>query len=179
VAVNGPALAAVAAGSLLVYAALEGKTVLGAIQAVIQGKAPATGAASGAIPIASDIAGAASAAAGSLTLGDTGASSPSAAQNQATAKMLAISMGYSSWTAGQQWDDWVSLWNEESGWSITAANPISDARGIAQNINGYGPGYLEGNAQSQITWGINYIAGRYGNPSAAWAFETSHTPNWY
>jgi hypothetical protein len=25
----------------------------------------------------------------------------------------------------------------------------------------------------------NYIKGRYGNPAAAWAFETSHTPNWY
>jgi hypothetical protein len=176
------ALGAVFAGSLFLYAALTGRTVLGSVKALISGKAPATvtPAASSAVPVAADIANAAAAAAGSVTLspaGNTGAANAGAAANQATAKMLAASMGHAGWTTGQQWADWVSLWNQESGWNIDAANPASAARGIAQNINGYGPTYLQGSAQSQITWGINYIAGRYGSPSAAWAHEVSS--NWY
>ena len=111
------------------------------------------------------------------TAGDTGAANAGAASNQALAKQIATSMGFASWTTGQAWADWVSLWNQESGWNIDAANPTSSARGIAQNIGGYGPDYLEGNATSQITWGINYIAGRYGSPVMAWAHEQSN--NWY
>lgn len=181
--ISVPALGAVAAGSLMLYAALKGKTVLGSVQALIKGKSPSTSASANPIPIAADIAAAASSAAGSVTLGNapagnTGAASPSAASNQALAKMLAISMGHADWTTGAQWSDWVSLWNQESGWSITAANPTSNARGIAQNINGYGPDYLQGNAQSQISWGIRYIEERYpAGPIEAWAHEVAD--NWY
>lgn len=176
-AVNGPALAAVAAGSIFLYAGLKGKSILATVQSIVKGKAPASVPGSSPVPIAADIASAAAAAAASVTLGGTSlTTSPGASQNQATAKMLAISMGYSSWTTGQEWMDWVKLWNQESGWSITAHNP-SGASGIAQNINGYSADYLQGNAQSQITWGINYIAGRYGSPSGAWAHEVAD--DWY
>lgn len=180
---NGVAVGAIGAGSLFLYAALTNKTVLGSIRALVQGKSPATGAAgSNPVPIASDIASAAAAAAGSVALGappagNTGASSPSAASNQALAKMLATSLGHADWTVGQQWADWVSLWNQESGWSIIAYNK-SGASGIAQNINGYGPDYLQYNAQSQITWGIHYFEQRYpSGPSEAWAHEVAN--NWY
>ena len=33
------------------------------------------------------------------------------------------------------------------------------------------------NAATQIKWGLNYIAGRYGSPSAAKTFWLAH--NWY
>jgi TP901 family phage tail tape measure protein len=71
-----------------------------------------------------------------------------------------------------------SLWNEESGWSAFAVNAASGAYGIPQAL-GHGHPYALGDYKNQIIWGLNYIKGRYGNPAAAWAFETSHTPNWY
>jgi hypothetical protein len=80
----------------------------------------------------------------------------------------------------------IWLWNRESGWDPAAANPTSDARGIAQNIHGWGPGYQPGNWQQQIQWGLNYInhtstqgpgGTPYGSPCAAWAHEQSS--GWY
>jgi hypothetical protein len=111
-------------------------------------------------------------AAASLSTASTGSGS----SNEQLANSMAAS-GY-GWTGGQATclDD---LWTEESGFSAYAANPTSDARGIPQNINGWSAGYQPGNASQQIAWGLSYIAGRYGNPCAAWAFETSHVPNWY
>jgi hypothetical protein len=35
------------------------------------------------------------------------------------------------------------------------------------------------NPATQITWGLNYIQGRYGTPCNAWAFWNSHSPGWY
>ena len=57
-----------------------------------------------------------------------------------------------------------------------AANPTSDARGIAQRIEGWGPGYEPGNAGQQIAWMINYIKGRPRAPKGA-AFEVA-AMNW-
>jgi hypothetical protein len=165
-AISGVAVAYTAVGGLIAYSGIKGATLTDTFQAVLKGNLNLT-----------DTETIAGTAASSGTTGDTGAASPSASANQALAKSLATSMGYSSWTTGQEWSDWVSLWNQESGWSITAANPSSNARGIAQNINGYGSDYEEGNATSQITWGIDYIASRYGSPSLAWAHEQEN--NWY
>lgn len=100
----------------------------------------------------------------------------SGGSNEALANSMAAS-GY-GWT-GSQATCLDELWTEESGFSAYAANSSSDARGIAQNIGGWSASYQEGDASQQITWGLQYIAGRYGNPCAAWTFETSHTPNWY
>jgi hypothetical protein len=96
--------------------------------------------------------------------------------NERLANSMATS-GY-GWT-GSQLTCLDELWTEESGFSAYAANPTSDARGIAQNINGWSADYQEGNAAQQIKWGLDYIDGRYGTPCAAWTFEKSHTPNWY
>lgn len=82
------------------------------------------------------------------------------------------------WT-GTQWTCLNELWTEESGWDADAANPTSDARGIPQNISGWSLGYMPGNAGQQITWGLDYIGGRYGTPCAAWGHEKSTSPNWY
>jgi resuscitation-promoting factor RpfB len=181
VSVDAVGLGSVAFGAVMLYAGIKGISAGAALTSVVKGTSPAG------VPVTAAITGtpaAAAAGAGGVnagglasTAGNTGAANAGAASNQALAKQLAASLGHSDWTSGQNWDDWVSLWNQESGWNTDAANPSSDARGIAQNINGYGPGYEQGNAASQITWGINYIAQRYGSPSMAWAHEVAN--NWY
>jgi resuscitation-promoting factor RpfB len=168
------------AGGVLLWSGIKGKSVTSVFRQLIGGDAPTTATNANTIvqtSTTSPTSGGSESTASAT--GNTGASSPSAAANQALAKVLAIAMGYPQWAMDPtQWDDWVSLWNQESGWNINAANPSSNARGIAQNINGYNnTDYLEGNARSQITWGINYIASRYGSPSAAWTHEVQN--NWY
>lgn len=180
-AVNGPAVAAIGVGVLFLYAGIKGQSVLKALQNVVTGQSPTSGQSEGNVltaPITATVT--SGSGNGSVPITNPSIANPTsnnASANQALAKQLAISLGHSDWTTGTNWSDWVKLWNQESGWSITAANPTSSARGIAQNINGYGPGYEQGNASSQITWGINYIAGRYGNPTAAWEHEVAN--NWY
>jgi hypothetical protein len=167
-AIKGASVAYCAVGGIVLYSGIKGSTISDTFKAVIKGNLNVTDTETIGVPATTGTAGAA---------GDTGASNATAAENQALAKTLATQMGYASWTTGQAWADWASLWNQESGWNIDAANPTSSARGIAQNINGYGPDYEQGNATSQITWGINYIASRYGNPVLAWAHEQAN--NWY
>lgn len=71
----------------------------------------------------------------------------------------------------------VKLWQKESGWSTTAHNS-SGAHGIPQALPGskMGPGW-QSDANVQITWGINYIAGRYSTPCGAWSH--SQSVGWY
>jgi hypothetical protein len=108
--------------------------------------------------------------------GPAGVALTSANSNVAVGQQMASAYG---WGSGTEWTCLDELWTHESGWSSTAANPSSDARGIPQNINGWSAGYQYGNARQQIAWGLSYIQGRYGTPCAAWAFEMSHYPNWY
>ncbi|MDL9980236.1 hypothetical protein [Microbacterium candidum] len=70
-----------------------------------------------------------------------------------------------------------ALWNRESGWRVNASNP-SGAYGIPQALPGskMGAGW-QNNPVVQITWGLNYIAGRYGTPCGAWAH--SQSTGWY
>ncbi len=75
----------------------------------------------------------------------------------------------------------VALWNKESHWNVTAQNRSSGAYGIPQalpasKMAAYGSDYLE-NYKTQIDWGLNYIANRYGTPTAA--YEHSSNVNWY
>lgn len=173
--VDGPAIAAIGVGVVFLWGGIKGYSPLRAFQNLITGQNPNTGQTTSLLTNPN-----ASASNATVTSGGVNLSNPAsndAATNQTLAKQLAISMGHGDWTSGQMWSDWVSLWNQESGWKIDAANPTSRARGIAQDINGYGPDNLQGNAISQITWGINYISGRYGNPSAAEAHERAN--NWY
>jgi hypothetical protein len=66
----------------------------------------------------------------------------------------------------------VSLWNRESGWRTTAANP-NGAYGIPQAYPGSKMASAgadwQTNPATQITWGLDYIAARYGSPCGAWA----------
>lgn len=80
----------------------------------------------------------------------------------------------------------TDLWNRESGnpkagstaitWNPAAANPTSSARGIAQKMTSI-HGAIEPTPQGQIDWGLQYISGRYGSPSAALAFHKRN--GWY
>lgn len=110
------------------------------------------------------------------------ATGSTAAQNQAIGKLQAAAYG---WSTGVQWDDLVRLWTQESGWNNTAENGSSGAYGIPQALpyskmpKAAWPPRYGGRADptSQIQWGLSYIKGRYGSPSAAWAHEISY--NWY
>jgi uncharacterized protein YabE (DUF348 family) len=85
---------------------------------------------------------------------------------QAIAQKLVKARGWSS----TQFDCLVTLWNHESGWRVHAGNPSSGAYGIPQALPGskMGPGWQD-DATVQITWGLGYIANRYGTPCGAWS----------
>ena len=75
----------------------------------------------------------------------------------------------------------VKLWNRESGWNPNAHNKSSGAHGIPQSLPASkmaseGSDYYT-NGETQIRWGLKYIAGRYGTPANAWAH--SQQTGWY
>lgn len=75
----------------------------------------------------------------------------------------------------------VSLWQKESGWRVDAANASSGAYGIPQALPGSKMASAgedwQTNPATQITWGLDYIAGRYATPCGAWsAFQSK---GWY
>jgi hypothetical protein len=92
----------------------------------------------------------------------------SPAQAQAIAQQLVSQRGWDS----SQFQCLVQLWGHESGWRINAAN-ASGAYGIPQALPGSKMGSAgsdwANNATTQITWGLGYIAGRYGTPCGAWS----------
>jgi len=79
------------------------------------------------------------------------------------------------------------LWNRESQWRYNAQNPTSSAYGIPQSLAG--PDGVPGskmaafgadwrtNPVTQIKWGLDYIADRYGTPCGAWGHSESQ--GWY
>lgn len=75
----------------------------------------------------------------------------------------------------------VALWNRESGWRVNAYNASSGAYGIPQSLPGNkmasaGEDWAT-NPATQISWGLGYIAGRYGAPCGAWGH--SNAVGWY
>ena len=82
--------------------------------------------------------------------------------------------------ATDQWQYLDALWQRESGWNQLAEN-ASGAYGIPQSLPGskmaeVAPDWRT-NAETQITWGLAYIAARYGNPRGAWGH--SQRVGWY
>lgn len=80
-----------------------------------------------------------------------------------------------------QWQYLDALWHRESGWNHLAENPSSGAYGIPQSLPAtkmavVGDDYRT-NPETQIRWGLAYIAARYGNPQGAWAH--SERVGWY
>lgn len=165
--VTGTSLAALAAGSALLWGAVTGNSVLSIAQGVVKGQKPP------AVPAGSQAT--AAVASGGGTVAPVGGSvSGSNAANQALGRSMAALYG---WGTGAEWTALNDVVMEESGWNASIKNPSSDASGIAQNINGFGPGYEEGNAPQQIAWLLNYIKQRYGDPIAAQQFHVAN--GWY
>ena len=107
--------------------------------------------------------------------GDLGAGVSGSNQQMGLQMMMRMGFPRSQWPALKE------LWTRESGWSHTVSNPSSGAHGIPQSLPASkmaseGADYMS-NPKTQIAWGLKYIKGRYGTPSAALAFHDSH--NWY
>jgi hypothetical protein len=104
------------------------------------------------------------------------AGTPDPGSAQAVGAQLVAARGWDT----SQYNCLVSLWNRESGWNVYASNP-SGAYGIPQALPGSKMSSVgadwQTNPATQITWGLNYIQGRYGTPCAAWAHSEAN--NWY
>jgi hypothetical protein len=112
--------------------------------------------------------------------GDSTSSVPVDVPTPGSAKAIAYSMVKARGWSTSEYQCLVDLWNRESGWNVTAANP-SGAYGIPQALPGSkmssaGPDW-QSNARTQIAWGLGYISGRYGTPCSAWAHSNAY--NWY
>lgn len=99
-------------------------------------------------------------------------------QNAAIGRALASQRG---WT-GTEWTDLLELWSCESSWQTVSPNTEdSGSYGIPQSLPAskmatFGADYLT-NPETQIKWGLDYIARNYGSPSVA--LEHHYTHNWY
>lgn len=110
------------------------------------------------------------------TAGPPAVGAPNPGSAQAIGHDLVIARGWGE----DQYACLVSLFNRESGWNVYAANP-SGAYGIPQALPGSkmasaGADWAT-NPATQITWGLNYIAARYGTPCGAWGH--SQSAGWY
>lgn len=97
--------------------------------------------------------------------------------NRALGYQLLLDFGFPA----AQWKYLDVLWHRESGWNHLAENPSSGAYGIPQSLPAtkmavVGPDWRT-NPETQIRWGLAYIAARYGSPEGAWAH--SERVGWY
>ncbi|HEY0215090.1 MAG TPA: ubiquitin-like domain-containing protein [Cellulomonas sp.] len=97
--------------------------------------------------------------------------------SQEIGKQLAAARGWGD----DQFSCLLQLWNKESGWRVDAANSSSGAYGIPQALPGSKMASVADdwrtNPATQITWGLNYIAGRYSTPCGAWS--SFQAKGWY
>jgi hypothetical protein len=97
--------------------------------------------------------------------------------NRALGYQYLIDFGFGS----DQWPYLDALWTRESGWDHLAENPRSGAYGIPQSLPGTKMAVVgddwRTNPDTQIRWGLAYIAARYGIPQRAW--EHSERVGWY
>lgn len=102
-------------------------------------------------------------------------SNPSA--NVEIGRRMAAARG---WT-GSEFNCLYMLWQKESGWNTTAGNRSSGAYGIPQALPGSkmatNGADWQTNPETQIAWGLGYIAGRYKAPCGAW--QKSQAVGWY
>lgn len=160
-------------GGILIYAGIRGYSVLQVAGNLVTGK-----------PITTDV---------KVTnpLSTPGESSSSTGvpvsydvqSPRATGQAMAAAMG---WT-GSEWSALEQLWTHESNWDNHAKNPSSGAYGIPQALpyskmpKTAWPETAGGKSdiRAQVQWGLNYIKGRYGTPTMAWAFWQRQSPHWY
>jgi hypothetical protein len=100
-----------------------------------------------------------------------------AASAQAIARSMLAARGWSS-----QMGCLIEIWNHESGWNPRATNPNGGAYGIPQALPGSKMASAgadwQTNPATQIRWGLDYIASRYGDPCGAWSTWQAHG-GWY
>ncbi|GAB6900865.1 aggregation-promoting factor C-terminal-like domain-containing protein [Kineosporia succinea] len=96
---------------------------------------------------------------------------------KSVAQLMLADRGWSS----SQFSCLDSLWTKESGWNYQATNPSSGAYGIPQSLPGSKMASAgsdwQTNPVTQIRWGLDYIADRYGTPCGAWSH--SQSVGWY
>jgi hypothetical protein len=113
---------------------------------------------------------------------DSGCPDPNAAvADPSTAQAVALDLAAARGWTGPQYDALIALWSRESGWRVNALNSSSCAYGIPQALPGSkmasaGADWLT-NPATQITWGLDYIQGRYGDPIGALAHSDAN--HWY
>ncbi|MEO7122962.1 MAG: lytic transglycosylase domain-containing protein [Lacisediminihabitans sp.] len=102
---------------------------------------------------------------------------PDPGSAQAIGHELVLARGWGE----DQYSCLVSLFNRESHWNVYAGNPVSGAYGIPQALPGTKMASAgadwQSNPRTQITWGLGYIASRYGTPCGAWGH--SQASGWY
>ncbi|GAA1990775.1 hypothetical protein GCM10009777_27630 [Microbacterium pumilum] len=119
--------------------------------------------------------------ASSSSSSSSGWSPPFVAPDPGSAQAIAYPMVLARGWNDAEFGCLVALWNKESGWRVNAYNAGSGAYGIPQALPGNKMGSVgadwETNPATQITWGLNYIGGRYGSPCGAWGH--SQSAGWY
>jgi hypothetical protein len=105
------------------------------------------------------------------------AGTPDAGTAQAFAHTLTAQLGWGQ----DQYSCLVKLWDRESHWNALASNGSSGAYGIPQALPGSkmsseGQDWAT-NPQTQIRWGVKYIAGRYHTPCTALVHSNNY--GWY
>lgn len=97
--------------------------------------------------------------------------------NRALGYQLLLEFGFPA----DQWRYLDALWARESGWNHLAENPSSGAYGIPQSLPATKMAVVGSdwrtNPETQIRWGLAYIAARYGSAQKAW--EHSERVGWY
>jgi hypothetical protein len=106
---------------------------------------------------------------------------PFVSPDPGTAQSIAYDMVTARGWGDDQFACLVALWSKESGWRVNAYNAGSGAYGIPQSLPGSKMASAgadwETNPATQISWGLGYITGRYGNPCGAW--DHSVRVGWY
>jgi hypothetical protein len=187
------AYAAGGAGFVLLWAALNNRSVLSTLQDLVQGRKPAPGPGG----ISNKIPGVGTP---DPTIGSVG-------NMQDEAKIMLAKHGWQN-----QWDSFNKLEMGEAGYNPLAENKVTGFFGVAQAgnhgnahtaainrvhqyglhkgqpINNYGGfGLSNAEAQSanagdgvlQLQWMGNYIAAQYGDPNHAYMKWLSRNPHWY
>lgn len=113
---------------------------------------------------------------GPTSTNTTGQSGLTPASARALGRAMMANYGWAS-----QYGALDNIYTHESGWRWNADNPTSSAYGIPQSLPGSkmasaGADWRT-NPATQIHWGLDYIKGRYGDPTKAWDFWQKH--NWY
>jgi hypothetical protein len=167
--ISGTAIAAAAAGSLLLWSGIKGQSWSRVVRDLISGNPPQTEQ-ENPITVSSG---------GGTVDGSTspGATTANLSGNKKIVNMVASTYG---WGSGSEWDALVWIIDHESSWSNTAQNPHSTAYGLFQFLNPTWAsmgGKKTSDPTTQAQLGLKYIKSRYGDPLKAKAFWQAH--NWY